>query len=201
MQYQEYPKIMKHPQHAPAIWRQLEGKGKGLFAPDTVCTQVERFPDITVTDINQEKQYAAKGYRPANNPDPEGYERAMLEAQPVDKYVYQEYPKWKYHMIEVPVIVKNEAEERALGPGWSDTPILATEEDLEVASQAADTKRLVGSSAADEPTPVERSIAAPSSASAKVKKKKSAATPKKVDPLIDKRRKSYRDSVKHAKAA
>lgn len=32
------------------------------------------------------------------------------------------YPKWKYHAKKGAVIIKNEAEEDALGKGWQDTP-------------------------------------------------------------------------------
>lgn len=129
-QFQEYPKKMSHPQHVAAVWKQLEGKGKGFFAPDTVCTQPERFPEVTVTDLNQEKMYAARGYRPNNMADPDAYELAILETQPHTGYKFQPFPKWKYHAMEIPVIVQNEAEEKALGPGWADAPIIATEDDI-----------------------------------------------------------------------
>ena len=130
IQYQEFPKIMKHPKHAPAIWRQLEGKGTGLFSPDTICTQQERLPDVTVYTADDEKRYAARGYRPANNPDPSAYEQAILDAQPSCGYQFQAFPKYKYHAYELPKVVQNEAEEAALGAGWSDAPIMATEDDL-----------------------------------------------------------------------
>ena len=133
MAFQEYPKKLHHPEHAPAIWKTLEGKGTGLFVPDTICTQPERFPDVTVTTLDQEKQYASKGYRPANIPDPSEYERAILDAQPAQGHAFQEFPKYKYHPIKIPVIVKNKEEERALGRGWHDLPVEATEEDLEQA--------------------------------------------------------------------
>ena len=136
--FNEYPKVLKHPQHSPAVWKQLEGKGKGLFAPDTVCTQPERLPDITVTDIEQEKLYASRGYRPANNPDPQAYEQAILDAQPFSGQDFQEFPKWKYHAVKLPLVVKTAEEEAALGPSWADAPIMATEEDLaEVHSEPA----------------------------------------------------------------
>lgn len=32
------------------------------------------------------------------------------------------YPKWKYHAKKGAVIIKNAAEEEALGKGWQDTP-------------------------------------------------------------------------------
>lgn len=37
-------------------------------------------------------------------------------------YVYQEFPKWKYHPEKGGKIVQNSEEERALGEGWFNTP-------------------------------------------------------------------------------
>jgi len=37
-------------------------------------------------------------------------------------YVYQEYPRWKYHWTRPPVIVQNSEQEAALGGGWANTP-------------------------------------------------------------------------------
>ncbi|OFV96349.1 MAG: hypothetical protein A3H28_15110 [Acidobacteria bacterium RIFCSPLOWO2_02_FULL_61_28] len=37
-------------------------------------------------------------------------------------YVYQEFPKVKYHATKEPVTVANAEEERKLGEGWADTP-------------------------------------------------------------------------------
>lgn len=129
--YQEYPKLMKHPQHAAPIMKKLEGKGVGLFEPDTICTSPERYPDVTVTTLEQEQYYAARGYRPPNVGDAAQYEQAILESKPVEGYAFSEYPKWKYHPIELPVIVKTAAEEQSLGAGWEDKPVIATEDDLE----------------------------------------------------------------------
>lgn len=37
-------------------------------------------------------------------------------------YVYQEFPKWKYHPTLPGRIVKNAEEEKALGKGWFNNP-------------------------------------------------------------------------------
>ncbi|MGA2857267.1 MAG: hypothetical protein ABSE40_10375 [Candidatus Sulfotelmatobacter sp.] len=37
-------------------------------------------------------------------------------------YVYQEFPKWKYHATLPSKIVQNAGEEKALGKGWYNTP-------------------------------------------------------------------------------
>jgi len=129
-QFQEYPKVLSHPSHAPAEWKKLEGKGVGIFTPDTVMTSPERFPAVTVKNKDQEDYYASRGYRPNNNPDPVAYEQALMESQYVPGYANNEYPKWKYHAMEIPVIVKSPQEEDALGEGWGDSPIIATEDDI-----------------------------------------------------------------------
>jgi hypothetical protein len=41
--------------------------------------------------------------------------------QPIP-YVYQEFPKWKYHPTLPARIVQNAEEEKALGKGWYNTP-------------------------------------------------------------------------------
>lgn len=128
-QFKPYPKIMKHPLHAPAEFKTLPGNGKGLFAPDTVQTKAERLPDVTVTNEEQEKKYAALGYRPPNVNAKE-YEQAILENNNPDDFSFWPYPAWRYHAIHAPVIVKNEEEDRELGEEWSTTPLVATEDDL-----------------------------------------------------------------------
>jgi hypothetical protein len=36
----------------------------------------------------------------------------------MSEYVYQEFPKWKYHPTKGGKIVQNAEEEKALGVGW-----------------------------------------------------------------------------------
>ena len=38
------------------------------------------------------------------------------------------YPTWRYHKTETAVIVQDEAEDKALGKGWSDHPAEPKEE-------------------------------------------------------------------------
>ena len=127
--FQEYPKVMRHPNHQDAVWKQ--GEGKGLFVSDTVMVSTEKFPNVTVFNKSQEQQYASKGYFPPNVTDADAYEEAILEAQPERQGKFQEFPKWKYHREELAVVVRDAKEEKALGEGWSDFPILASEEDSE----------------------------------------------------------------------
>ena len=131
--FNEYPKLLKHPQHALAVFKPLtpeEKATKGLFAAIPQLLSPERYADITVSNIDQEKEYASKGYRPANNANAAEYDQAILDQKPCDGYAFQAYPKWKYHAIEIPVVVQNAAEEAALGEGWEEAPVIATEDDL-----------------------------------------------------------------------
>lgn len=43
-------------------------------------------------------------------------------ANPSPPYVYQEFPKWKYHPDKEPLIVADYEAEKALGQDWYDTP-------------------------------------------------------------------------------
>lgn len=137
--FKEYPKKMRHPEHAAAVFQQLpcdcKDKNKcncrtGLFAKDTIMKSPERYPEVTVFTLNQEKQYASRGYRPNNMANSDEYDQAILESSPVAGYRFIEFPKWKYHAFEIPVVVQSAQEEEALGEGWSDTPIQATADDL-----------------------------------------------------------------------
>lgn len=38
----------------------------------------------------------------------------------------REYPRWKYHFDFEPYLVHSEAEEKKLGPGWTDAPEVET---------------------------------------------------------------------------
>lgn len=40
----------------------------------------------------------------------------------MEPYVYQAFPKWKYHRTEAAKVVNDPAEEMALGEGWYDSP-------------------------------------------------------------------------------
>ena len=47
-------------------------------------------------------------------------------------YVYQEFPKCKYHADGRVLVVQNAGEELALGPGWVDRPSQLSEVPVEV---------------------------------------------------------------------
>lgn len=139
-EFKEFPKKMSHPEYQAAVFEQLPchcvDKHKcncrtGLFARDTICKSPERFAEVTVHTIDQQRQYEARGYRSNSSADRAAYEQALLESAPVAGYRNNEYPKWKYHPLEIPVTVADKAAEDALGDGWYDSPIEATEDDIE----------------------------------------------------------------------
>lgn len=45
-----------------------------------------------------------------------------ITPNPYPQYVFQEFPKWKYHPDREPVIVDDYDAEKALGADWYDTP-------------------------------------------------------------------------------
>ncbi len=127
--FREYPKVMNHPGYHPAVFKKLDGPNRGFLEPDTVMISPERLAPVTVTSFEQEQKYAAKGYRPANMTNEQEYEQSVLDGV-ISTKEFQAYPKFKYHPVNLPVIVQNEREEGALGEGWQDLPIAATEDDL-----------------------------------------------------------------------
>jgi hypothetical protein len=129
MSFASYPKVMKHKDHQPPEWKTY-GEGKGINAPEAVMTRPEILPDITVGNLDDEKRYAARGYRPTNMANADEYEAAMLEQSHPDGYVFEAYPKWKYHPVFPARIIKSEQDDLELGEGWFDYPVEATEADL-----------------------------------------------------------------------
>lgn len=203
MSFNEYPKKMSHPEYRAAVVEQLPCNCKpgvkctcrtGLFARDWVCKSPERFPEITVMTLDQEKQYAARGYRPNNMANSSEYEQAILEMAPVTGYGFQAYPKWKYHAFEIPKIVGSAAEEAELGDDWSDAPVLATEDDVEE-PEAEPYTPPAPEPVAETAAPVVAKAASPAP------KPKAAAKPApkaKAADKVDKRSKEYRAA--HANA-
>jgi hypothetical protein len=47
------------------------------------------------------------------------------------------YPSYRYHATEAPVVVNDEAEDKALGKGWADSPA-AFEQAADEADEAED---------------------------------------------------------------
>lgn len=53
-------------------------------------------------------------------------------------HVKHEYPKWKYHAVKEAVIVKDEAEELALGVEWASSPAHFAKENKKVEEEKVD---------------------------------------------------------------
>lgn len=45
--------------------------------------------------------------------------------------MFQEFPKWKYHDAHEAVVVQDADAEKALGPGWRDSPVAQDQEPAE----------------------------------------------------------------------
>lgn len=139
-QYQEYPKVMVHPNYKPAVIGQRPQEKDDAYAARRAIegeARSEYMPAVTVYDRKQEEQHAALGYTPQGTPDPGAYQRALAGVEEVLQFAA--YPKWKYHAFEEERLVENAAEEKALGPGWYDRPDLVPAEPAApvVVSQAA----------------------------------------------------------------
>jgi hypothetical protein len=48
-------------------------------------------------------------------------EAAELSPEWAETYIHQNYPSWRSHWTKKDFIVKDEAEDKALGGGWADT--------------------------------------------------------------------------------
>ena len=57
------------------------------------------------------------------------------------EYVYQEFPKWKYHPSKEPVMVDNAEQEAGLGHDWFDT-VNQAKEALEKVKEALAKKKV-----------------------------------------------------------
>lgn len=140
MNFREYPKMMSHPGHQQAVWKKLDGPNRGWLEPDTIMISPERLAPITVHTLEQEKEAASKGYRPNNMANAAEYEQTILEGQ-ISTEGFQEFPKFKYHAEQLPVIVNNAAEEKALGAGWGDSPVVSVDDEEYVPQAAAKVDR------------------------------------------------------------
>ena len=131
MNFQEFPKVMKHPGHTKAvIYKQPRLRpgdpdfGKPVNPADT--GRPERLADVMVNNPDQEQQYAALGYVPAGVSDPEAYRRAKTNNLLRPESNFHEYPKIVYRAKNAEEceerLVNSKAEESALGEGWFRNP-------------------------------------------------------------------------------
>jgi hypothetical protein len=120
---------------AASCVRLLQRIKAGTLAPE----QLEVTPSIVST---LEKEPAEKGDQAKTLPKGFIHGKSIkwnawytkLEAEQ-RKYVFQEFPKWKYHPDQDACIVQNHNEELALGPDWYDSPTQALEASLKQKSE------------------------------------------------------------------
>src|SRR5258708_6161768 len=121
--FSEYPLVMHHPHHRSATMKLVPRTKAGTDPAGTVMhdsiATPEYLPDVTVRDLDEELQYAAKGFMRAGVSDPAAYAAALSGAPPPD-HDFHAYPKWKYHATAEARIVASAKEESDLGTGWAD---------------------------------------------------------------------------------
>lgn len=91
-EYNEFPKVMSHPEHvdpvAPTKGARPDGNG-GMVIFDIPGTP-ERMPNVTVRNEDEEAEWQAKGYAAAGHSDGYAFERAHVSAGDPGS----EWPKW-----------------------------------------------------------------------------------------------------------
>ncbi len=126
-QHQEYPKIMVHPQHRPAVIAKWDPKEKDSRKQPQ--GEPVKFPQVVVHNKDQELYHASMGYQPNGVSDPEAYRKAMTGNATTPDNATREFPKWLYKVKDDgeldSKLVETPAQEKALGSGWHRTPDLA----------------------------------------------------------------------------
>lgn len=146
MDYQEFPKVLKHPAHqrarkvaeaTPAIPPSL---GVPLIPAQPEQWEPERFADVTVMSADDEAYYVAKGYVSAGNPDAAAFETAHASPFVAGRKVaewpkiingvltqdpdapistFAKYPMWLTPEVGEPVLVASESEEKIMRDRWA----------------------------------------------------------------------------------
>jgi hypothetical protein len=114
---------MIHPHYKPAVLAQWDTNIKDPARQPQ--GHPAKWPPVIVHNLDQEQDYASKGYLPAGVSDPDAYLRATIGAEAPGTYKFQEYPKWLYRCEDGGVqsqMVQSEAEEKRLGRHWHATP-------------------------------------------------------------------------------
>ena len=125
MSFQNYPLAMSHPHKRPAVLSQdtVNRDGSINHAP---AGKPAAFPDVFVSNKDQELQYASMGYLPNGVSDPDAYMSAVLGADKPFSHEHVEYPKWLYQADEDgdvdSVLIDSEAQEKKLSGLWWSTP-------------------------------------------------------------------------------
>lgn len=96
MEYEKYPMIMTHSGHklarkiSDAILGGPGAPNNGFGMPEQ--WEPERFPQISVTNADDEQYYAAKGYKPAGQPNAAAFSTAHASPH-VPGRTHSEWPK------------------------------------------------------------------------------------------------------------
>ncbi len=112
----EYPKMMVHPQHEPAVEAIVETRnGAGQLLSAAIPGRAAKFPPMTVNNPREEESATARGYETPGKSDPEAM--AASKASPYQPgRVTNEYPKMvDGKLVQDPAIDLNAAKEY---PKW-----------------------------------------------------------------------------------
>ena len=92
--YFEYPKMMQHPDHVPAVEAEhiAEKLEDGTIKTSVIPGRPAKFPHVFVKDLAEEEAWTAKGYEIPTPPDPIAFSRAKAAPLP-DGYAGEEWPK------------------------------------------------------------------------------------------------------------
>ena len=128
MTYNRYPLAMNHPAYKPAVISQDTVDPVSHKTIKAAPGQPAKFPPVYVNNPDQEAQYAAEGYVPNGEPDPEAYYRAQVGANEPNDHQFKEFPKWLYKPLAPgeyeAKLVNDQAAQDALpeGVAWYATP-------------------------------------------------------------------------------
>lgn len=114
-----YPKVMKHPAFVKGIAQEVPPKNYKGDKTDWFPGTADRFPDITVTNPDQQEWHESRGYVAVDG--------STIIGTPVNQ-TFQEYPKWIRSPEGNEVLVESiEQESQVMGhnvPGERGSPTL-----------------------------------------------------------------------------
>ncbi len=131
MEFNEYPKMMRHPDHAEAVpATQGAQMVDGKLTSYPIAGTPEKWPDAIARSADEEAEWVAKGYASPGKDDPVAFERATLSpGKPGDEWpkwidgvlaqdpeapvdLSSQYPKWLHFKDGDSVLVNDPAHER-----------------------------------------------------------------------------------------
>lgn len=94
--YNEYPKMLVHPEHVDEIPSQIHGyreREDGPLMTKVIPGVPEKFPHVFVKNRDEESEWNLKGYQMPRLPDPKAVERSRANPNPDREAI--EYPRWE----------------------------------------------------------------------------------------------------------